>query len=258
MAVEEFLRAKLPAPAFGAARAVYNARPRALLARHAYQRDVAAGRAVAGAVGWTVQRGPFAGMRYVEAYGDLGAKVLGCYELELHGALEGLIAASYDNYVNIGAAEGYYAVGLAYRQPSAKVIAYEMDEAGRRLCSQMTRLNEVQVEVRGEFSHRDLDQLPAGNTLLIMDIEGGELPLLNPTIAPGLLQMDHLVELHDFIDDAIKPTILRRFSATHEIEIVGTAGRRPSDYPELTAATVRVLNEHRPGPMEWAVMRRRG
>ncbi|KRE37612.1 hypothetical protein ASG73_08095 [Janibacter sp. Soil728] len=204
-----------------------------------------------------MQRGPFRGMKYVEAYGDLGAKVLGSYEEELHETVEQLVAANYDVIINVGAAEGYYAVGFALRCPQAKVIAYETSPAGRELCASMAQLNAVPVEVRGTFTTGDLADVPDGRTLVLMDIEGGELALLDPDVAPSLSLVDHVVELHDFVDPSIKETILARFRDTHDARLVATTPRREADYPELTSRTARVLDEHRPCPMEWAILTRR-
>lgn len=256
MNVKESLRTHLPAPVFAALRSVYSMRPSAVIRRSRHRRDMEAGTAVADAAGWVVQRGPFQGMRYVEAYGDLGAKVLGSYELELHDVVQELVESGYDTIINVGAAEGYYAVGFAKRCPQATVIAYEMSPAGRELCAAMARLNDVRVDVRGTFTADDLEDLPAGRTLMVMDIEGEELALLDPDIAPALARADHLVELHDFVDPAIKPTILARFGDTHRARIIATQPRSAADFPELTSRTERVLDEHRPGPMEWAVLTR--
>src|ERR1700686_4848787 len=64
-----------------------------------------------------VQSGPFKGMRLSDQTtwgdGDLGAKILGCYEQELWPHLEGARRGAYRRVINVGCAEGYYAVGLA-------------------------------------------------------------------------------------------------------------------------------------------------
>src|SRR6187455_778364 len=77
--------------------------------------------------GFIVQGGPFQGMRYIERtqWECLPAKLLGIYERELHAIVEDLVARAYDTVINVGSAEGYYAVGFARRCPAASVIAYE-------------------------------------------------------------------------------------------------------------------------------------
>src|SRR4051812_19305855 len=65
--------------------------------------------------GARVLQGPFAGMQYVtESYGSqLVPKLLGSYENELHDLVEQIVAQRPKIVIDIGAAEGYYAVGLA-------------------------------------------------------------------------------------------------------------------------------------------------
>jgi hypothetical protein len=52
-------------------------------------------------------------------------KLLGCYEQELHPALNRAIDTDYGVILNIGCAEGYYPVGLARVLPTAHVIAFD-------------------------------------------------------------------------------------------------------------------------------------
>src|SRR5207302_355482 len=63
--------------------------------------------------------GPFAGMEYVSAAteGALVPRLLGTYESELHPHLQAFAEAGLDCVVDVGCAEGYYAVGLARMMP---------------------------------------------------------------------------------------------------------------------------------------------
>ena len=58
-------------------------------------------------------------------------KLLGVYERELNPYIEQACALNFPLIVDVGAAEGYYAVGMALRNPSARVIAFEMDARAR-------------------------------------------------------------------------------------------------------------------------------
>ena len=57
--------------------------------------------------------GPFAGMQYVNTSvgSALEPKILGTYELELHDVFERLLDKDFAAIVNVGAGEGYLAVG---------------------------------------------------------------------------------------------------------------------------------------------------
>jgi len=87
-----------------------------------------------------VQDGPFAGMQYPEEMvrtdteSPFMPKLLGCYEMECNPFIEEICRRDYDQVINIGAAEGYYAVGLAMRMPRTRIIAFETSSRSRRLC----------------------------------------------------------------------------------------------------------------------------
>src|SRR5436305_14622456 len=75
--------------------------------------------------GLTVQRGPFAGLRFPRFAVGRGEMVvpqlLGAYEEELHPVFEELAPRRFDRIVDVGASDGYYAVGMALRWPEALV-----------------------------------------------------------------------------------------------------------------------------------------
>ena len=78
--------------------------------------------------GTTVMQGPLKGMNflYKSAEGCHIAKLLGCYEQPLQPFIEEAIEANYKTILNIGCAEGYYAVGMARRMPNTQVLAFDL------------------------------------------------------------------------------------------------------------------------------------
>ncbi len=137
--------------------------------------------------GWQVQTGPFAGMRYVEEARSsaLLPKLLGTYEDELHPALETFLAMSYPVAIDIGCAEGYYAVGLARRLPGAIVHAYDLEPRARSLCTELAKRNGVadRVLIHERFTPDELLALPAERLLVICDVDGYEIELFKPETA---------------------------------------------------------------------------
>lgn len=210
-----------------------------------------------------VSAGPFAGMRYVdEATGSvLVPKLVGSYEAELIAPLERLLAArAYRTVLDIGSAEGYYAIGLALRLPDARITAYDTSEYARTLTRAMASLNEVaaRVEVKGEATAQELGQKVAGPTLIVCDCDGAETHLLHPSEAPGLVHADILVETHDFLAPGTRDTLLERFGATHAIQEIPTQRRDIAAYPILSGFTdaerALVLDELRPSAQTWLLM----
>jgi hypothetical protein len=193
----------------------------------------------------------------------LAPKLLGTYELELTEWIERLINHRYDKVINIGSAEGYYAVGFALRCTGTRVVAFEADSTGRSLIAELAQRNSVanRVTIAGLCSAVTLrPHLDSASTaLLIVDIEGGELALLDATVVPELNRCQMLIELHE--DAAPAADILRgRFSATHQIEEIWSRTRTARDLPAPfrwfapitpTRRLVQALSEQRPGPMRW-------
>lgn len=209
--------------------------------------------------GLTATGGPFAGLRVPEdvrpEFHMLAAKLLGAYELELHAALEQAIASAPRSVVNIGAGDGYYAVGLAQRLPDATVHAFDIDDRARRVTQAAAQANGVAGRVRvGEAAtHAELDRLTGASSLVVCDCESCELELLDPAKAPGLREAALLVELHDWIEPTITSTLRERFSATHEVQLIDTEPRDAA----LFGVDARLLDEHRPSSQQflWAAPR---
>lgn len=221
-------------------------------------------RRVADELGLTVRSGPFAGLRYVErAVGAphladcLPAKLLGSYELELHPAIERVIEAGYSTIVNVGAADGYYAVGLALRAPKARVHAFEVDDGRRELCEDIARLNGVaeRIDIGGACDPEWLAALE-DDCLLVMDCEGCEVGLLGPEQAANLSRSTLIVELHDFIDPR-SSDVAERFRGTHEVELVDASPRHSGEFPELDFLGWKnrelAVSEVRTHPTRWLV-----
>lgn len=213
-----------------------------------------------------VVSGPFIGMKYINT--SVGSafipKILGTYELELAHIIDDLCRKSFDTIIDIGAAEGYYAVGFAIRKPKAKVIAYEVEAKGRELMMRMAELNSVEkrLSIRGmcEASNLFEDLNQGRNCLVIMDIEGSESVFLDPFIFPQLGKSHILVELHDYVISDIGEIISRRFFASHKITEIWARPRTIEDFSlKLESLSwkipkkyiVRSMSEYRPQGMRW-------
>lgn len=217
--------------------------------------------------GLAVRHGPFAGMEYIEGLerssGDLVAKLLGTYEQELTRVVEQWISTGIDHLIDIGCAEGYYAVGFALAIPRATVHAFDIDPSARERCTKLATLNNVadRVRVAGACEPAYFQRLPERGVALLSDCEGAERTLLDPRLAPHLRGWPILVELHDFVDPTITETIAERFGPTHEITLIESDDRAGESPPELSPLTDRVraalLSERRPERMRWAHMRPR-
>jgi hypothetical protein len=190
--------------------------------------------------GSEVRRGPFAGMAYPDwALGTidrLAPKLLGIYELELHDAVERLIARSPELVMNVGAADGYYAVGLARRLPEARIVACELDEQRLAALAGLAELNGVRDRIElvvGACDHDTLDNMLGASSAVVCDIDGGERDLLRPELAPSLGQAWLLVEVHDHIEPGTHDALRAAFADSHEIADIPGQPRDIGGFPEL-------------------------
>jgi hypothetical protein len=224
-------------------------------------------RAYVAANGLAVQAGPFAGMRYPRhAVGRaelLVPKLLGAYEQELHPAVEAVLAARFDTIVDIGASDGYYAVGLALSSPDSRVLAYEMNPFPARVCRALAAENGVaaRIDLRGECRSPDLLELPPGSLFVLCDVEGAERELMDPERAPRLREASAIVELHEFASPGVTEVISSRFAGTHDVDVLHSGPRYVADYPALMSVPdvgymdrEMAVSEFRHSRISWAVL----
>ena len=186
----------------------------------------------------TVVGGPFKGMRsHGEAVcGAVAPKIMGVYESELAPFFVKSSAIPFQHIIDIGAAEGYYAVGCAMLWPQATVTAFETTEEGRRLFIRNVKLNGLQsrVNVMGYCGQEQLQasMFNGPPSLVIVDIEGAESHLLKPQSIPTLANAHIIVEIHDYLDGSLGDTVSSQLDSTHVVEEVRTQTRTLWDFYE--------------------------
>jgi hypothetical protein len=211
----------------------------------------------------SVLAGPFAGMRLSpqSSWGGGAARLAGTYEEELAGQLELLLAARPSLVIDVGASDGYYAVGMALRLPAAEVVAYDIDPRARALCMLNAALNgATNVRVRGRATVSVLRRHLRPGALVMCDCEGYEGELIDPERIPSLRSCSLLVELHESLLPGVSATVISRFERTHSIAVVDAVPRLDASRQQLAhltrAEALRAVDEGRPDtpPMQWAVM----
>ena len=176
--------------------------------------------------GLRVMTGSFAGLKY-PSFTSCGStiipKLLGTYESELHGSVERIISKAPPIVIDVGCAEGYYAIGMAIRCTHSRIFAYDIDPAARGLCTKMAGLNQVadRVLISGKCDPETLashDFSKGG--LVIVDCEGYEKYLFSKAIAKSLSGADLIIELHEYLDRDMGTRIAEIFSETHDLSLI--------------------------------------
>lgn len=215
----------------------------------------------------TVLDGPFKGMKYPKAksYGSVFIpKLLGVYEFELDHLIKEIIETKYDVLIDVGCAEGYYAVGLAKYGNIKQVYAYDISHTARELCKEMATKNSVgdKIQIKEEFNEKEFNEIiekhKNDKILFILDVEGAEYEMFDFIFKKKIKNLDLLIELHDLFNVDITDK-LNKLSKDYNVErIFGisdfqrTIELNPKELKNTDFKTkYYLLLEGRPEQMKW-------
>lgn len=214
----------------------------------------------------TVAYGPFVGLRLSErsSWGepDRSSMLLGLYEQEL---LESLctVPRRYTTFVDVGAADGYYGVGVLVAGLFARSHCFEVSERGREVIRETAAANGVldRITVSGKAEHdfhESLDLVELERTVVLVDIEGGEFDLLGANALWRFRRSILFVELHEQLvsngEDRLR-RLLHEASAFFRVTTLRMGSRDLSGIPEVRALDDSdrwlLCSEGRPFLMSW-------
>ena len=192
----------------------------------------------------TVQYGPFKGLKLSSetwwGSADRASMLFGLYEKEVLDSLQ-RIHNKNATFIDLGAADGYYGIGVLVSNLFEKSICYEISEEGRKTIKDNAHLNNVlhKVEIRGIAKKNFYNELPSNilsNSFLLIDIEGAEFELLDKSTFNAFSNSIIFIELHDwFYEDGLKKLQKLKNDSilTHEITELKMGARDLSIFPEL-------------------------
>ena len=182
-----------------------------------------------------VLAGPFKGMKYsIEAvWSEKYPKILGTYEKEIHPTLDRVSKFKYSQLINIGSAEGFYAIGLARKIEFENIITVDPLSDSYVQVKQIAADNNVaKVHHVKWLSLNRLNQLLSNKpTLLIIDCEGGEAGYLTSKVVTNLKFADVIVEVHSFLIQQLSEMIKGANALTHKITLIEQERRTLDDLP---------------------------
>ena len=193
-----------------------------------------------------IQHGPFAGMALLDrpSWGrsDQGVMILGMYEQEVLNELMNA-PAHFRKFVDVGAADGYYPVGLLRNGRIDGAIAFESDAENRAAIARLAEKNHVQQKITVLEAAADdfVQKLQAHNvqsqeTMFLIDIEGAEFKVLTESVFAFLQDSMIIVETHAHIypdPQAEIDGLIKRASGTHRATISSPGARNPWVFQEL-------------------------
>jgi hypothetical protein len=173
---------------------------------------------------------------------EQGVIILGLYEQEV---LENLVGAPvrYRVFVDVGAADGYYAVGLLFSGRVERSVAFETIPEYRAAIAQLANKNGVadKITILGTASGRFADvlvknQITSRETMFLIDIEGAEFELLTKEVFTALSDSLIVVETHAHIYADLQGEmnrLIEKASATHSVTAWYPGARNPWMIKEL-------------------------
>lgn len=211
--------------------------------------------------------GNFKGMKYPtadSAGSSFYPKIIGSYEKELEEVIKEAIQY-YDVLIDVGCAEGYYAVGFAYKNKNSKIYAFDSDSRARSLCENLALKNNVKdnIVIEEFFDEKSylkiLNENPNKKILLLIDAEGYEAIILNPNLKKLLNNTDLLIEVHDFIDSKITDICHKFLENEFKIQTIYSIDdfQKALDYRYSETSSLEneikfiLFKEGRPEQMKW-------
>jgi len=190
---------------------------------------------------------------------DIGPKVFGLYENQILKWIEG---KEFNLFIDIGAADGYYALGILYSNIASTAVTFEISEKDREICRASAITNNVfdKIIVKGEASSSEIIQVVKSHDhgLIIIDIEGGEYNLITREVLEAARNYYIVIEIHEIENEEIKLSMFKLCAEFHNIEqLTGLERDFPRDkFTEKLTDNERalLLSEGRPFAMNWVAL----
>ncbi|AFJ90394.1 hypothetical protein MYA_6060 (plasmid) [Burkholderia sp. KJ006] len=199
------------------------------------------------ATGGVVQHGPLAGFnigtRATWRASDNGSKLLGFYEKEVCDLLAEL-AVERETLVDLGGADGFYAVGMVKTGVYQHCHCFEIEDASRENIAAIADANGVRDRVHlygaatPTFARILTDRgVNLARSTVLIDIESAEFDVLTSDCLQDLRRAHVIVEIHDFMrphDGKQRyAELLERAAQVFDVRVFTTGLRDPSQAPLL-------------------------
>jgi len=219
--------------------------------------------------GYKVAYGNFNGMKLNKnmywAKNDLITHILGVYE---NHVLEKLIEFSKRGnfpFIDIGAADGYFAVGMAFSKIFKKVYAFEVNESGRDSLNKNAENNTCKDKIvignKANFDTIKKIVVENNGAVILIDIEGSEFDLLDKKLLKSLANCYIVCELHPLLINNgydKQQILIDNSKAFFDTSIIQRNSYCPNKFSELNEFTdderLIAFSEGRENNMKWLVL----
>ncbi len=222
-----------------------------------------------------VMSGPFKGMKLLkksswdkkiyEFNPDLSSKIVGCYEQEVQNKIVELQKINKKKYfINFGAGEGYFALGVLYSGSFEQSIAFEITDESRNIMIENSKINKLDNRLSIKYAANPSflkDILDSGKKLddifILSDIEGAEFEIFNDDNLSKLKNCNLIIEFHRHPIDEENKKFREKLNKYFKVSLLSTSNRSFSDISLLKELNDDdrwlIASENRPYLMNWFV-----
>ena len=174
-----------------------------------YERRLRVSKEVFEMMNGVVGYGPLKGLKLADdawwGAPDKASMLLGLYEQELLDVLTSKPLVDKSYFIDIGAADGYYGIGLVMAGFYKKSFCFEISEKGRLTIKNNAEVNGVseKVQVFGAADQALAQHLPQEciqDAVVLVDIEGGEFGVLTEDFLKTFQHSYVLIEVHNWVE----------------------------------------------------------
>ncbi len=178
----------------------------------------------------------------VWAKNDLASMLIGFYEQQVVNWIVNT-KVQFHQFVDVGSADGFYLAGILGSDLAESAIGFESSLTGQNSSRRTLEINDLQnrckifgtadtkfLEIAMEHNIKDPDRW----SLLMCDIEGGELHLFNSDNVDLMRRFFLIVELHEWTySEGDLQKLEDIFLPTHNLQYLRSSERNPSSINEI-------------------------
>lgn len=220
---------------------------------------------------YRIAYGPLAGLQLDPqswwSAADRGAMIIGCYEAQVLRELQRICEGS-RSLIDVGAADGYYAVGAVKAGLVPRAFCFEMSAEGRAVIAANAEMNGVadRIAITGTADSSFLDSIPREfwsqdeRSIFLFDIEGAEFDLLTADTLQRLRNSFLIVELHEAkgTSPSKADVLMNRAERFFQVDVITAGPRDPNAITELSDWSDDdrwlLMSESRPFVMRWLLL----
>ncbi len=196
---------------------------------------------------------------------DLSSKIAGCYEQEVQDKIVELQKKDKKKcFINLGAGEGYFALGVLNSGLFQHSIAFEISDNSRNIMIENSKLNKLDDKLSIKYvanlsflndildSEKKLDDI-----FILSDIEGAEFEIFNDDNLSKLKNCNLIIEFHRHPVDEKNKKFEEKLNKYFKVSLLSMSNRSFSDIPLLKELNDDdrwlIASENRPYLMNWFV-----